>query len=253
MGRREKGQAAVETALTMPMMLFTLLGILQLTLAYHARILAEYAAFKVARAGSVYRVDCKRMVPAGLMALLPSMSYSDHGAKACLDVKTNFCEDANNDMGALLKSSADHVLDNLNRTTFDSPILWISWKLDPPLSGPDFDKQLTGGEKPTLLHVRLRYFFTYRIPFANWIMVRSWLATQTGFDWAQSDGSDPTMMVKKAKHPPVNKTVDQELLDQVLINMQTHGVYTAPIVSTWSMRLMSNPLPGQGDEGECPH
>ncbi|MGC4121583.1 MAG: pilus assembly protein [Myxococcales bacterium] len=226
MGRREHGQAAVETALTLPMFLFTFLGILQISLAYHARILTEYAAFKAARAGSVYRGDCERMKKAALMALVPSMST---GGKL----------DSPN-LKALLQSTVEEVKDN--KSPKDAPIVWIDRELEN--TGEDFDKQLEpGDDKVQRIRVRVAYFFEYRIPFANQIIVRSWLATQTSaIKWAQS-GRDTTMLVVKANDTRVVGGVDDELVDQAKNNYLSHQSYTAPIVASWSMRMMSDPLP----------
>ena len=69
---RSRGQAAVETALVMPLLVFLLLGTLQLFLVLQARVLAEYAVFRATRSGSVGYGSCTRMRQAALLALLPS-------------------------------------------------------------------------------------------------------------------------------------------------------------------------------------
>ena len=51
--RRESGQAAVETALTMPLLIFLVLGTTQLFRLLQARILAQVAAYRAVRAGSL--------------------------------------------------------------------------------------------------------------------------------------------------------------------------------------------------------
>ncbi|MBI5543555.1 MAG: pilus assembly protein [Deltaproteobacteria bacterium] len=219
--QREGGQALVESALTFPMMLFTLLGILQLTLAYHARILAEYAVFKAARSGSVYRADCEKMKMAALAALAPSTSYTL----------------ANNpDMKTLYKSTQDLV--KTNQTGHGTPIAWLDYELEN--LERDFDYQHESDSDEVMrIRVKLAYFFHYRIPFANWVMVRFWLATQRGFHWATYD---PTMLNMKAESPPARQTVDADLLDQVEANMgHSPKVYSSPIVASWSMRMMSEP------------
>ncbi len=71
---RESGQAAVEAALTLPLVTFMLLGMLQLFMMLHARVMTQYAAFRATRAGSVNHGDCTRMKHAAIGALLPSFT-----------------------------------------------------------------------------------------------------------------------------------------------------------------------------------
>jgi TadE-like protein len=65
------GQAAVETALALPLFVFVLLGTLQLALMHQARLMAKYAAYKAARAGAITSVDMTRMERAALAVLVP--------------------------------------------------------------------------------------------------------------------------------------------------------------------------------------
>ena len=53
---------------------FFVLGIIQLSLLMHARLMAHFAAFKAARAGSVNHGDCVRMTQAALAGIIPSVS-----------------------------------------------------------------------------------------------------------------------------------------------------------------------------------
>jgi hypothetical protein len=240
--RGSEGQAAVESALTIPMMVFTMLGIVQLTVAYHARALAEYAAFKAARSGSVYRVDCKHMNHAALVALAPSMSFTLSTKPSVESLYTTSVAYASSNT-TMWKSTAGSMVGG-------SKMVWIDYKLEHV--DHDFDKQLDPGvEDVPRIRVRMAYFFHYRIPFANWVMVRYWLATQGLLaNWGQNDQSDSTIMVVKADKPAVNKVADNTgdlnsatdaMVNQVRLNMLM-GVYTLPIVTTWSMRMFSDPL-----------
>src|SRR6185503_16858406 len=74
---RESGQAAVEAALIMPLMVFMALGIIQLTMIQHAKLMTEYAAYQAARAGIVWNGNNERMHDAAIMALLPTMGRTD--------------------------------------------------------------------------------------------------------------------------------------------------------------------------------
>src|SRR4051812_9783335 len=70
---RPRGQAAIESALVMPLMVFFTLGIVQLSMVQQARLMTEYAAFQAARAGIVWNGSNERMHDAAVIALLPTM------------------------------------------------------------------------------------------------------------------------------------------------------------------------------------
>src|SRR5947208_3659362 len=69
---RESGQAAVETAITMPLLIFFIFTILQMGLIMQARNLTQYAVYRATRAGSVNHGDCLPMMHAALASLTPS-------------------------------------------------------------------------------------------------------------------------------------------------------------------------------------
>jgi hypothetical protein len=231
--RSESGQAAVETAIVLPVMVFMLLGVLQMTLAYQARLVNEYAAFKVARAASVYRLDCGRMVNAGLMALVPTLGRTGTGT-----YQQRFL-------------GAARELLNDNKPPFagiNIPLVRVRYRVsgDPART---FDHQLAPGDEPLKVHVRLSYFWEYRIPFANWIITRVWLASQTGQAWAT--GADPLTPVRRT--PGVVAPANEAALDvEVVQEAIRQNYFTTPLVSNWSMRMMSDPLPGvRLPEGRC--
>lgn len=70
--RDEGGQAVVESAIVIPLMTFVILGVIQLVMIQHARIMNEYAAFNAARAGIVWNADRWIMENAALISLLPT-------------------------------------------------------------------------------------------------------------------------------------------------------------------------------------
>ena len=55
--RDEDGQALVEGALVLPAMTFLVIGIIQLVMIQHARVMTEYAAYQAVRAGIVHNAD----------------------------------------------------------------------------------------------------------------------------------------------------------------------------------------------------
>ena len=70
--RRRRGQAAVESALVIPLMTFLILGVLQLSMIQHAKIMTDYAAYNAARAGIVWNADRFVMENAAIISLLPT-------------------------------------------------------------------------------------------------------------------------------------------------------------------------------------
>lgn len=70
--RREGGQALVEAAIVMPLMTFIILGVIQLVMVQHAKIMTEYAAFTAARAGIVWNADPGIMQSAAIISLMPT-------------------------------------------------------------------------------------------------------------------------------------------------------------------------------------
>ncbi len=67
-----RGQAWVESAFVLPVMIFVILGLIQLAMVQHAKIMTEYAAFCAARAGIVWNADRWMMENAAIIALLPT-------------------------------------------------------------------------------------------------------------------------------------------------------------------------------------
>ncbi|NMO14186.1 pilus assembly protein [Pyxidicoccus fallax] len=234
----ERGQAAVETAIVLPMMVFLVLGILQMSLAHQARLLNEYAAFKVARAASVYRLSCRPMVNAALMALIPSMSRTG----------------ANPDLAERFRGVARRVLGANQPPGFafqgagPIPLVQVDYRVSGFQRGDAFDLQLEPSRQPMKVHVRLAYFYEYRIPFAGWIISRVWLASQGGTRWVT--GADPIMPVRKWAGP-VTRLAERSPDWLVAQQGIEQGYFTVPLVSTWSMRMMSDPLPDAELEGQC--
>jgi TadE-like protein len=74
---RARGQALVETLIVIPIVLFVILGALQLMLVQHARVMTSYAAYAAARAGIVNDANWNVMRNAALVASLPLYGRTD--------------------------------------------------------------------------------------------------------------------------------------------------------------------------------
>ena len=236
---RQRGQAAVETALILPMLVFTLLGLIQLSLVYQARLTTEYAAFRAARSGSVYRGDCRRMYRDARLALVPTLPGNGGGT----DVRSRYLAAARQMLGS-------------NRTRVGTPLIIVSSYLYGGGDADRFDLQRFAGaatschcdnepcpinpDAPSKIHVKVTYFYEYRVPFVNWIMTKYWLATVSGARWAERD---PLMVMHDANRPPGIAGGPDTLASELIaaIDIQ-RGYYTTPVVATFKMLMMGPPL-----------
>ncbi len=75
--RCDEGAAATEMAILLPVFLVVILGIIQMSLLIHAKMLVNYAAYSVARSGIVHNGDSGQMRRAAAAALTPL--YADNG------------------------------------------------------------------------------------------------------------------------------------------------------------------------------
>src|SRR4051794_41076235 len=75
----QSGQAAVESAIVLPLFVFLILGILQLGLMHQARLMTKYAAYKAVRAGSLHNANVDEMEKAALAVLLPMVGTRTGG------------------------------------------------------------------------------------------------------------------------------------------------------------------------------
>lgn len=73
----QRGQILLEAAIVLPMMVFVVLGALQIMLLAHGRIMTEYAAYSAARAGIVHNADWNVMRNAAMISALPLYHRTD--------------------------------------------------------------------------------------------------------------------------------------------------------------------------------
>jgi hypothetical protein len=214
--RGEAGQAAVESAITLPLVIFLVLGSLQLFLMLQARIMTQYAAFRATRAGSVSQGNCTRMRHAAIAALLPTLARTD-GPGRLGDAFKRFAG-----------NSYDGRLDN-----FTGKMIWLI-RENPANAGSqevDFDQ----GGGPVRLEMRLVYWYPMRIPFANWVMTKMFRAR---FGIEDYNAANPLIPVEKnAGWTEGPEDMEGQIRTEYANRSQTQYVF--PIVSSYSMRMMT--------------
>ncbi len=77
--RGESGQAAVETALVMPLFLFCMMGFFQIMLMHQARLVTKYAAYKAVRTGALQRNNVPMMTQSALAVVAPMTLLAANG------------------------------------------------------------------------------------------------------------------------------------------------------------------------------
>lgn len=250
---RDSGQAAVETAITMPLALFLVLGITQLFMLLQGRLFAEHAAYMAARVGSVQRGNCEAMRHAAVMALLPSFttflgkgtSGSSNGEKLANAFRTH----------------ADGLYHGDSPSDLDYPhtraIVWL-YRLSPryaDINNPsadvesDFDSPDTNAgqrDRYYTLRVRAVYWYPLRIPFANWVMAamfRAYFAIQP------RDGVNPLMPAQRSNW--ANGPASLGVLASEFDARYQAGQYEFPVVGTATMRMMTPPWPDNFTPQHC--
>jgi hypothetical protein len=233
--RSPRGQAAVETAITMPLTLFMLLGTLQLFMLLQGRLFAEHAAWSAARVGAVRHGDCHAMTHAAILALLPSFtSYlgdATQGGTPEAKLGRAFALRTN---GKPFENQYDAAADEPH----NRPVVWI-FRPSPRVNSirrtaeDDFDDPDEPGYR---LEVRVVYWYPMRIPFANWVMAtlyRSW------FGFGDFTRTNPLIPTQQA-----NWTQKSRALDAFRNEFMTRfndEQWVFPVSGTAVMRMMTPP------------
>lgn len=259
---RQSGQAAVESALVLPLMVFLGLGLLQLTLMQQAKLMTEYAAYCAARSGIVWNGNNERMRDAALVALLPTLGRTD----TLPDLARTWTRARLQDemLRQLAWPTRDAVVpDSVNGSPLFGQVRvdtvnpsWYSpvrsvWKLRSAMDwreldfdGPDGYPQVPALEtklarffnlalpddaeevyrKATVLSVRVRYWYEMRVPFANGLVFTAW--------WAAN-------AVRGLGHQRGYATLYRQELS-VLWGLARGKRYFIPLTATYSLRMQSN-------------
>jgi hypothetical protein len=225
----ESGQAVVESAITLPLALFMVLGTLQLFLMLQARTMAQYAVYKATRAGSISQGNCTPMMHAAIAVLLPTITRTDSpttlATAFALRQKNQYFVSSGGPthMGQIVEIYREQPLPS------DVP--------DP--EDPDFDAP-DAANQPRRLEVRMLYWYWMKIPFANWVMSAIYRAQ---FGVQPYIGLNPLELTQDATW---NSTTsfggDPWPGGNIGANMESWadtGMYLFPIQVNFTMRMMT--------------
>jgi hypothetical protein len=268
---RQAGQVAVEAAIVMPLFVFLILGILQLGLTAQARVVAKYAAYRAARVGAMHNADPQAIQAAAIFHMLPVLvgkqnvilptnteddviaSFRKHqqqgenklGVGQLEQVRTVICGPLAMDFG-----QGGNGLGKIDQKTLNGRGSGSEVDFDDPLgqSTPDnFLASGSGGDslrRFNRLRLRVQVQFLYRmpIPFANWVITKSYLGTN--IPWVlRMPKQNPNRFSSLKQYEAVKQADDAK-------------VYVVPINVSYAMRMQSNlflsrfPLP---EKNECIH
>ncbi|MFY0529392.1 TadE family protein [Archangium gephyra] len=247
----------METALVIPLFIFLILGILQLGMIAQTRVMAKYAAYRAARVGAMHHASQDAMNAAAIFHLLPVLvsdsetilptsSTSDillkynramienqnRSADGRRLVQVVICGPTLGELRGTASGSASplpagsqralHGLGSNNEVDFDDPELALPSTMDAQTGD--------GMRRYNRLRLRVQLQLLYRmpIPFANWIMTRSYLGL-----------SLPSVLMMTRKSSPITpKTTGTQL--KAVSELANRRIYTLPINVSYAMRMQSN-------------
>jgi hypothetical protein len=242
---QDSGQAFVETAITMPLFVFVILGTLQLGLMHQAHALTKYAAYKAVRAGSLRNAKKDVMERAAVAVLLPMISFQRDGIEKVMPVKDawSYAEKVElvrfNHMieGELPYAEVKICGPTKTNAKLTTGIDSVAQKagsevqFDAPMNVSEMDWK---SSERTKLRVEVTFNYRLPIPFAN--MLIYWIVRgQEDADllWTIKLGEEQT----KLKNDLLTERAQYDLM------AHAHLGYVLPIRATYSMRMMSDLYP----------
>jgi Flp pilus assembly protein TadG len=255
---RESGQAAVEAALIIPLMVFMVLGIIQLGMMHQARLMAEYAAYRSARAGIVNHAHCELMRNAAYYALLPTLGPTTPSKqpgrvdtlKRALKVYQEYAVKGVNDPVLFhLPGQLEKVrVEVLNPKQSQLSGLFAHYGGAMSQQELDYD-DVTDDTivRANLLTVRITYFYEMRIPFANWL-IHGWFMGFDSLGQLQGLQFENQRLGGGASHQALEKLgaskgktarqkKDYQAISGLALNQRK---YIIPLTTNYSMRMQSN-------------
>jgi hypothetical protein len=238
-GGTQSGQAAVESAIVLPLFVFLILGTLQLGLMHQARLMTKYAAYKAVRAGSLHNAHVEEMEKAALAVLLPLVSARASGAGgieyirpvgSAQEFSTKWNEVVTNQMPGIPLKYAEVTVCGPTREDIGSSGSELDFD-DPQNTSP------SGWRESERTKLRVQVTFNYRmfVPFADWVIYH----TARGRELAEVLR---TGKVKAAEQSKVStrRFAGAQTSESTYENAAAQRIYIMPIRATYTMRMQSN-------------
>ncbi|WP_404363361.1 TadE family protein [Corallococcus coralloides] len=250
----ESGQVVVESALVIPVMVFLILGILQLGTLHHARLMTEYAAYRAARAGIVNHGDCETMRKAAYVAVLPTLGPPSSGGEGRVDtlIRVAQVHDAYT-AGPQADQNQRYTQVDLERVRVEVlnprrsqlPGLFSSYGSHMQGRELDYDDVRNAQViEANLLTVRVTYFYEMRIPFANWQLHAFYMGREALKGLAMRGPNFTTQKVNGGSLTDhlEDQGASQSDDHQKIRDLAASNIFAIPVVTTYSMRMQSNLL-----------
>jgi hypothetical protein len=216
----------VESALTLPLVLFMALGTVQLFMMMQGRAMAQYAVARSTRAGSLKFGDCTAMMHTAVAALLPTFAKvsTPELLAAGFEKRKDGHFSSNDDQG---------------RT---ETIVWIV-REQPSPTGEEEESFDLPSATPSTLAVRMVFWYPLKIPFADVVWTRILLGY---FALRTRGGVNPLNPAQSTTDWNEGKNLDSLAAGELQLASELQrragaGHYSAPIQVTYTMKMMSPP------------
>jgi hypothetical protein len=227
----DAGQAMVESALTLPLVVFMVLGTIQLFMMLQGRAMAQYAVARSTRAGSLKYGDCTAMRHTAVAALLPTFTP----AKNPRQLADAFFARRNGRFNPALDDGR-----------FES-IFWLI-RENPVVRRDEEEMFDLASNNPPTLETRLVFWYPLRIPFADWVWSRLMLSY---FGLRPAPKTNPLMQTQRNPNWNESGTIRADLVGELLLRAARRH-YTAPIQVTYSMKMMTPARRTNFANAHCP-
>ena len=212
----------METALTLPLTLFLMLGTLQLFLMLQARVLTEYAVFRAVRVGTSNSAKCRPMMDAAVVVLLPTFRTFLKGGSPGRELAQEFRKHS---IVNGYRYDDEYQKGTGVRQRLTRSILLMERRFSNPVT-PAGEQNFDQPGAPQRLQVRMVYWYPMRIPFANWVFSKAALGYSA---------VNPLRVTQTANWSPTTLNG----YAAVAVDRAAGGEYVMPVVAEYSMRMMS--------------